>query len=245
MDLLEGGLWGFVGGAALILGAVVAVARPLSERTVGRIMAFGAGVLISALAFDLTEEAFEAGGTVPVAVGLVLGGAVFVAGDAAIGRRGMRERSTAGTHAPDTADPAALALGAVLDGIPESFVIGATVAHGEGVSLPIVVAVFLSNVPEALSATAGLRRQGWAPRRSVGLWLAVAVVGAVSAAAGAGVADSLSADWFAGVTAFAAGAVLAMLADTMMPDAFRSAGRGVGLITVAGFALAFLLSSSG
>jgi ZIP family zinc transporter len=247
VEILEGAFWGFVGGAALIAGAVLALVHDMSARAVGRIMAFGAGVLISALTFDLTEEAFAAGGTVPTALGLVLGGAVFVAGDELIGRREMRERARAGNReeADPGDDPSALALGAVLDGIPESFVIGASVTHGEGVALPVVVAVFLSNVPESLSAAAGFRKHGWAPRRSVGLWVIVTAIAAVSAAFGALVADSLSDAWFSAVNAFAAGAVLAMLADTMMPDAFRAAGRGVGLITVAGFALAFLLSTAG
>jgi ZIP family zinc transporter len=246
MEILEGAFWGFVGGAALIAGAVLALVHDMSARAVGRIMAFGAGVLVSALTFDLTEEAFAAGGTVPTSLGLLLGGAVYVAGDELIGRREMRERARSGAGDDDAGgDPSALALGAVLDGIPESFVIGASVTHGEGVALPVVVAVFLSNVPESLSAAAGFRKHGWAPRRSVSLWVAVTAVAAVAAAGGAAIADSLSDEWFAAVNSFAAGAVLAMLAETMIPDAFREAGRGVGLITVGGFALAFLLSTAG
>lgn len=245
MDVAEAALWGCVGGAALIIGALVALAHDMSPATVGRILAFGAGVLISALTFDLTEEAFEAGGTVPTALGLVLGGAVFVAGDELIGRRHMREQMRKGAMEMEDGDPSALALGAVLDGIPESFVIGASVTQGEGVALPVVVAVFLSNVPESLSAAAGFRMRGWTGARSVGLWVMVAAIATVAAALGALVADGLSDDWFAAVNAFAAGAVLAMIADTMIPDAFRDAGRGVGFITVVGFALAFLLSTAG
>ena len=244
MDVVEGALWGLVGGGALVLGALVAQAREMSAATIGRILAFGAGVLISALTFDLTEEAFKAGGTVPVAIGLVLGGAVFVVGDELIGRRQMREDMRTGAMREEQSDPTALALGAVLDGIPESFVIGASVTQGEGVALPVVVAVFLSNVPESLSAAAGFRLRGWTGARSVGLWVSVAAVATIAAAVGALVADGLSADWFAGVNAFAAGAVLAMIADTMIPDAFREAGRGVGFVTVVGFALAFLLSTA-
>ncbi len=245
MDVLEGALWGFVGGFALILGAIVAQAHEMSRAAVGLIMAFGAGVLISALTFDLTEDAFEAGGTAPTAAGLLLGGSVFVAGDALIGRREMRERKRSDTHqSEEEGNPSALALGAVLDGIPESFVIGASVTHGEGVALPVVVAVFLSNVPESLSAAAGFRLHGWTGGRSVGLWVVVAVVATLSAALGALVADGLADSWFALVNAFAAGAVLAMVADTMIPDAFRDAGRWAGFITVAGFALAFLLSTA-
>ena len=244
MDVAEGALWGLVGGGALVLGALVALARDFSDATIGRILAFGAGVLISALTFDLTEEAFEAGGTVPTAVGLVLGGGVFVAGDELLGRRRMREDMRAGRMREEESDPAALALGAVLDGIPESFVIGASVTQGEGVAVPVVVAVFLSNVPESLSAAAGFRMQAWSGARSVGLWAGVALVATVAAALGALVADGLSDEWFSAVNAFAAGAVLAMIADTMIPDAFREAGRGAGFVTVVGFALAFLLSTA-
>jgi ZIP family zinc transporter len=244
MDVAEAALWGFVGGAALIVGALVALAHEMSRATVGRVLAFGAGVLISALTFDLTEEAFEAGGTVPTAIGLVLGGAVFVVGDELIGRRSMRDEMREGTMTIEDGNPASLALGAVLDGIPESFVIGASVTQGEGVAVPVVVAVFLSNVPESLSAAAGFRMQGWTGARSVGLWAGVAAVATAAAAGGALVADGLSDDSFAAVNAFAAGAVLAMIADTMIPDAFRDAGRGVGFITVVGFALAFLLSTA-
>lgn len=231
-------------GGALIIRALVALARDMSRATVGRILAFGAGVLISALTFDLTEEAFEAGGTVPTALGLVLGGAVFVLGDELIGRRSMRDEMREGEMKMEDGNPASLALGAVLDGIPESFVIGASVTQGEGVAVPVVVAVFLSNVPESLSAAAGFRMRGWTGARSIGLWVGVAAIATVAAAFGALVADGLSDDWFAAVNAFAAGAVSAMIADTMIPDAFRDAGRGVGFITVVGFALAFLLSTA-
>jgi ZIP family zinc transporter len=246
VDVLEGAFWGFVGGAALILGAVIAQVHEMSKATVARIMAFGAGVLISALTFDLTAEAFQVGGTAPTAAGLLLGGAVFVAGDGVIGRREMRARAREGQDMTEemASNPQLLALGAILDGIPESFVIGASVTHGEGVSVAVVVAVFLSNLPESLSAAAGFRRLGWTPRRSIRLWVLVTIVATLSAALGALVADNLKDNWFAFVNSFAAGAVLAMIADTMIPDAFRDAGRWAGFITVAGFALAFLISTA-
>lgn len=246
MEILEGAFWGFVGGAALIIGAVIALVHEMSRQAVGRIMAFGAGVLISALTFDLTEEAFEAGGTAPTAGGLLLGGAVFVAGDALIGRREMRARAREGQDVRQEVEsnPQSLALGAILDGIPESFVIGASVTHGAGVSVAVVVAVFLSNLPESLSAATGFRHLGWAPSRSIRLWVIVTIVATLSAAFGALIADELSGQWFAFVNSFAAGAVLAMIADTMIPDAFKDAGRWAGFITVAGFALAFLISTA-
>jgi ZIP family zinc transporter len=140
--------------------------------------------------------------------------------------------------------PQSLVLGAILDGIPESFGYRPYVTHGEGVSVAVVVAVFLSNLPESLSAAAGFRRIGWTGRRSIRLWLIVTLVATLSAGLGAMVADNLKDNWFAFVNSFAAGAVLAMIADTMIPDAFRDEGRWAGFITVAGFALAFLISTA-
>jgi len=246
VEILDGAFWGFVGGFALILGAVIALVHEISRVAVARIMAFGAGVLISALTFELTEEAFQVGGTTPTAAGLLLGGVVFVAGDAMIGRRELRERAREGQPIAEEleSNPRSIALGAILDGIPESFVIGASVTHGGGVALPVVVAVFLSNVPESLSASSGFRRLGWTPRRTIGLWVKVTIVAVVAATLGALVADTIKDNSFAFVNAFAAGAVLAMIADTMIPDAFREAGRWAGFITVAGFALSFLISTA-
>ena len=169
---------------------------------------------------------------------------MFVGGDALIGRREMREQMRAGTMREEEGNPAALALGAILDGIPESFVIGASVTQGEGVAVPVVVAVFLSNVPESLSAAAGFRMRGWTGARSIGLWVAWPPSRRWRRRWARSWPTACRATGSRFVNAFAAGAVLAMIADTMIPDAFRDAGRWAGFITVAGFALAFLLSTA-
>jgi ZIP family zinc transporter len=243
MDAMaEAAFWGFVAGGALIVGAVAGLWLRPSQRTIGLIMGFGAGVLISALAFELTEEAFNTGGANAVALGLGAGALTFFAGDWAIDARGGHDRKRSGGEQA-SGSAGAIVLGAVLDGIPESAAIGLTLLEGGGVSGAVVAAVFLSNVPESLSAATGLRAAGHSRGWILWLWTGVALVSAAAAAIGYAAAGDASGDTVAFIQAFAAGAVLTMLADTMMPEAFQHGGRAAGLLTVFGFALAFLLST--
>jgi len=241
--VLEAAFWGFVGGFALLVGAAAGLLWRIPQRAIGLIMAFGAGVLISALAFELTAEAYRAGGLDSTAAGLALGSLAFFGGDRVLDRMGGADRKrSAGPGAGGAA--AGIVLGAVLDGIPESMAIGVSLLQGGGVSVAVVVAVFLSNVPESLSAATGMRATrspGWIRR----LWLAVAVVSAVAAGLGYAVLGDASTEWVAGIQAFAAGAILTMLADTMIPEAFEAEGRSpfTGVVTTLGFALAALLST--
>jgi ZIP family zinc transporter len=137
----------------------------------------------------------------------------------------------------------AIVLGTVLDGVPESAVIGLDLHGGEGVGVAFLVAVFLSNVPEAASATTGLRASGWSSGRIYGLWFLVALVAGIASAVGWAIAGAAGSEIYAFILAFAAGAILTMLADTMMPEAFQQGGKAVGLLTTLGFALAFAISS--
>ena len=241
-SVLEAAFWGLVGGFALVLGAVLGLELPASQRLIGLVMAFGAGVLISALAFGLTEEAYTRGGIDAVAGGMAAGAVAFFVGDWLIDRRGgnHRKRSGGEQEGPDSA--MAIVLGAVMDGIPESVAIGVSLVGGGAVAAPMVVAVFLSNVPESLSAAKGLTKSGHSPRYVIGLWTVVMVVSGLASALGYALLGDASGNVIAAVQAFAAGAILTMLADTMMPEAFEDAGRFVGLLTSAGFATAFVIS---
>ena len=217
-----------------MLGGVLAILRGsrISPVGVGFVMAFGAGVLISAVAFDLTEEAIEIGGGLATAAGLGAGALTYFAGDRLISSGG-----------DDEDDPQGIVLGALLDGIPESAAIGLTLLSGGGVSVSFIVAVFISNLPESISATAEL--EGRHSRRWIlGLWLAIAIASAIAAGLGYQLLGDASDDVVAFVKAFAGGAILCMLADTMVPQALRKAGDRVGLVTVLGFALAALLSTA-
>ena len=238
--MLEAALWGFVASSALLIGAAIGIWADIPRRIVALVMGFGAGALISALAFDLTEEAFALGGTGPTALGLAAGGLTFFVGDLllerAAARQGADDRRSGGAGL-------AIVLGALLDGLPESIVLGASLLGGTGVSASFLAAVFASNLPEGLAGARDLRDGGRRPAWILGLWLAVVVASSVAAGLGFGLLGDMAAGPAAIVQAFAAGAILATLADSLMPEAFEHGGIGVGLATVFGFSFAFFLST--
>ncbi len=207
-------------------------------------MAFGAGVLISALAFQLTEEAFQQGGADAVALGLAAGALAFFAGDWLVDRKGGNDRKRSGGRSKEGGG-SAIALGALMDGIPESVAIGVSLLSGNGVGIAVVAAVFLSNMPESLSAATGMRKDGRSNHYITGLWTGVMLASSLAAALGYAFLGNASYDLIAAIQTFAAGAILTMLADTMMPEAFEHGGSLVGLVTVLGFASAFFLSTMG
>jgi ZIP family zinc transporter len=237
--------WGLFAGSSLILGGGIGFWIPLSREVRGLIMGFGAGVLISAVAYELVDDAFAAAdGFAIVAAGLFAGAATFFVGDGLIDRMGGGERKRSeGTHAAAGGAALAIVLGIVLDGVPESAVIGLTLLEGAGVSVAMIAAVFLSNLPEAIAATTGLSRSGWARRKIFGLWALVTLVSGLSALVGYVVFDGAGPRALAFVLAYAGGAILTMLADTMMPEAFERGGRLTGLATTLGFAVAFAITA--
>lgn len=238
----EAALWGAVGASSLLLGAILGIALTIPRVVIGLILGFGAGTLICAVTIELTDEAFRLGGADAVVIGLALGALAYFAGDWAIERRGARDRmSSMGEQSEGSA--AALLFGAVLDGIPESAVIGITLLEGSGVGIPVLAAVFLSNLPESISSSTGMKKAGSSIGHVLGVWSVVVLVGAVAAALGYALLDGASDNAIGLIQAFAGGAVLTMLADTMMPEAFKRGGNLVGLFTVLGFALAYLLTT--
>jgi ZIP family zinc transporter len=252
--VIEAAFWGLVAASTLLLGAVLAIAIPWPRRAIGLIAAFGAGALISALTLDLTASAFAAAGIPAVTVGLALGAAAFSIGNYLI-HRGGPARHRKRSHGRQKDDPLGILLGTVLDGIPESVVIGISLLEGEGIGMAFLAAVAISNLPEAIAATTGLRSPhdpsrptgpgnapAWSVRRVLALWTIVMVLSAVAAGLGYVLLAGASPVITATIQAFAAGAVLAMLADTMMPEAFDEAGQAVGAVTVLGFAIGTLLT---
>jgi len=239
----EAFLWGLLAGSSLVLGGLVALYAPIRLRLLGLVMAFGAGVLISAVSFELVEEAFtQSHSASAVALGLFAGALVFYLGDEAIDHMGGGDRKRSG-GAQASGSGYAIVLGIVLDGIPESMVIGLGLLESGEVSAAVIVAVFLSNLPEAIAATHGLVTAGWQRTKILGLWALVMLVTALSSLAGYALFDAASDEAVAFVLAFAGGAVLTMLADTMMPEAFEHGGKLVGLATTLGFAVAFAVTA--
>jgi len=244
---MEAAFWGFVGGASLLLGAVLALVLPVPIRLVGLVMGFGVGVLISAVAFELTGAAYERAGALPVVLGLSGGALTFFAGDWLIDHQGGENRKDpTGTRAGAASSAASsLVLGALLDGIPESAAIGVSLLGGGSVGIAVVIAVFLSNIPESLSASAGMKKDGRSAGYILRLWTLVVLASTVAAALGYGLLGGAGDTTLAFTEAFAAGAVLTMLSDTMVPEAVEHAGDAVGLACVVGFICSFLLSMAG
>ncbi|GLZ39800.1 ZIP family zinc transporter [Actinokineospora sp. NBRC 105648] len=242
---LQAGAWGLVAGGALVVGAAVAWWVRVPARVVAGVMAFGAGVLISALAFDLVDEAERSGGLVPTAAGFLGGAGGYVLANALLARRGARHRKRSGGQQPSEAEAqgsgTAIAVGALLDGIPESVALGLSLVHGGGVGVAVLSAIFISNVPEGLSSAAGMKRAGRGAGYVFGVWGVIATACALSSALGyLGLRDAPP-EVIAVITSVAAGAILAMIADTMIPEAFERAHALTGLITTLGFLTAFAI----
>jgi zinc transporter, ZIP family len=227
--MLEALGYGALAASSLLIGAFLGLARDLPQRAVGLVLGFGAGALISSVAFELAEDGVRIGGGGAVGVGLAAGALTYYSCDSLV------ERRSGGAGG-------ALALGAFLDGIPEQLVLGIGLTTGEGVSVGLLAAIFVSNLPEAVGASNGMRAAGRKPATILRLWVAVTVVLTLATVAGFGIADSASGELLGGINGFAAGALIVMLVDSMIPEAARKAGRPAGLITTLGFALAAGLS---
>lgn len=230
--------WGAFTASSLVLGAVLALLRSWPERVIGLVLAFGAGALVSAVSFELFEDGIALGGGLPVGLGLGAGALTYFVLDRIV----EPEHPTGHDDHKGTAG-AGLALGAFLDGIPEQLVLGIGLAAGSGVSVSLLVAIFVSNVPESIGSASEMRAAGEPARRIIGLWLSVAIVCALATVGGYALADAVSNTFKAAVDGFAAGALLVMLVDSMIPEASSKAGRIAGLVTVMGFAVAAGLSA--
>lgn len=243
---LQAALWGLLAGSALVLGAGAGFFLQIPQRAIAGIMAFGSGVLISALSLELMEDAYNRGGFNSTALGFLSGAIIYTLANAILSRKGAKHRKRGGANQPSENESAgsgiAIALGSLLDGIPESIVIGLSLIAGGRVSLVAVCAIFLSNIPEGLSSAAGMRKAGRSASYVFGVWIGIALLCGGASWVGYGVFSGLSNEVVAATTAVAAGAILAMLVDTMLPEAYENTHEFSGLITVFGFLTAFFLS---
>jgi ZIP family zinc transporter len=225
--------WGAVAASSLVLGMLLGLARVWPSRLIGLVLAFGAGALLSAVSFELFEEGVKVGGAPSVGIGLALGAFAYFT----LSR--LVERLAPGGSSGGTS----LALGAFLDGIPEQVVLGLGLAAGSGVSIGLLGAIFVSNLPEAIGSANDMRASGSSRRQIRLIWIAVAVLCALATPLGYVLATHTGGHFQAVINGFAAGALLVMLVDSMIPEATEKSGRAAGLATTLGFAVAAGLST--
>jgi ZIP family zinc transporter len=242
----EATFWGFFSGGALVLGAALGYFARVPSSVIAGVMAFGSGVLISALSFELMEEAFKVAGLAAATSGFLLGAMIYAAANHLLAILGARHRKRSGTQQPSEegqgGSGVAIAVGALIDGIPESIAIGLSILHGGAVSVATVAAIFLSNLPEGLSSSAGLRKAGRSAAYVIGVWTAIAVACGFASLAGYKVFGAFSPFVVGATTAVAAGGMLAVVVDTMIPEAFTGTHDWPRRFVILGFLVSFTLT---
>ena len=235
--MLSALLFGLVASSALVVGAVAGAYWTPPRLLLASALAFASGALITALAFDLFEESFRRGGAWLSAIGLLAGAAAFVVADDLLDRHIQGAGSGVSAFA--------LLAGVTLDGVPENMALGVSLLETSGASaLTLLVAIFFSNLPESLGGAVGMRQQGRSRRFVIGVWSATAILLAAAVVLGNVALSSAGEEPLAVLLSFAGGAVLASLADTLMPDAYRQGGAWVAFATAAGFLLSFLIAEA-
>ena len=262
-------VFGLIGSSALVIGGAIGAYWRAPHQISGVLLAFASGTLISALAFELFPEAVHLGGLWPAGLGLIVGGLTFVvvntaldswvarsAGDpqqvpalsleAAEDVSGAQAQQTerveeAATGGARAAVGFALLAAVTLDGVPENLALGVSLLSGGG-SIVLLVAIFCSNFPESLVGAVAMRRGGRSAAFAIGIWSLTAVLLTAAVVFGREVFARLPEEHLAFPLAFAGGAVLASLADTLMPEAFEHGRPLNSMATAAGFLVSFVLS---
>jgi ZIP family zinc transporter len=245
---LSAGLWGLLGASSLLAGAALAFLVNLPRWATAGIMSFGCGVLISAVAYDLLEDGFQEGGILPIVLGAIAGSVAYALADWLVSRKGAQNRKQSGQGEQQNASEGGglvIAIGSLLDGIPESIVLGLGLLSGKGISLAILAAIFLSNLPEGLSSALGMKAAGRSKSYIFGLWITIIILSALASSVGAAAFGSAPPQVIAAVNAVAAGALLTMVVNTMIPEAVKGEQNLTGTLVVLGLLVAFVLSNAG
>ncbi|MCC2527562.1 ZIP family metal transporter [Bacillus halotolerans] len=235
-------MWGGISGSAVLLGALASMFLPIRKRIIGYIMAFGTGVLIGAAAYELLEDAVKNGGIVSTGAGFIAGAVVFTLFDYAVSKRGASQRKRSGRQAAAGSGGIAIFIGTIMDAVPESIMIGASLLEKQSVSFLLVIAIFISNIPEGLSSTAGMKNSGYSKAKILLLWAAVLMISIFASWSGYYFLDGAPEEMMSAIAAFAGGGIIAMIASTMMPEAYEDSGPMTGLIAALGLLTSLILN---
>jgi ZIP family zinc transporter len=239
--LLQSAFWGAFAGSSILIGALIGLYTDLPKKVTGLIMSFGTGVLIGAASFELLTESIREDGVLTTSIGFLSGAFVFTISELFITKKGGNERKRTKKRS-DNHSGLSIFIGTIIDAIPESVIIGVSLLEQGTVSYLMVIAVFLSNFPEGLSSTVGLKKDGYSKKTLLIMWLIVVLLASLSSLLGFSLLQDASTTLLSFISAFAAGGIMAMVASTMMPEAFEEGGAIVGLISSFGLLCSLLLS---
>jgi zinc transporter, ZIP family len=239
--LLQAALWGAFAGSSILIGALLGIFKDLPKRITGLIMSFGTGVLIGAASFELLTESVNEGGLLATSIGFLSGACIFTFSELLITKRGGHERKRA-CKTNSNHSGLSIFIGTIIDAIPESVIIGVSLLEQGTVSYLMVIAVFISNFPEGLSSTVGLKKDGYSKKTLLLMWTVVVILASLSSLLGYSLLRDASTTILSFISAFAAGGIMAMVASTMMPEAFEEGGAIVGLIASLGLLCSLFLS---
>jgi ZIP family zinc transporter len=241
--MLEVLIFSIINGSSVILGAIIGVFKELNRKTIAAFMAFGSGALICALTIGLMEEAFDLGGFDAVIIGFLFGGLLFIGGDYLIHFFGGRKHKQHHlTRYQGASSSLMIALGSALDGVPESIALGIALSSNQAIGFMLITAIFISNFPEGISSAGGLKREGFSRRTILSIWILVGFSMMIATILSFLFLHNLDPNIIGILEALAAGAILAMLTDSMMPEAYKDGGYPIGALTILGFLVAFIMS---
>ncbi|WP_227935432.1 ZIP family metal transporter [Alkalihalobacillus deserti] len=243
-SVLLAAMWGGIAGSSLVLGALLGIYKEIPTKISAFVMAFGTGVLIGAATFELLSDAIKEGGILYPSIGFLLGSTLFIMIELFISKKGAKERKRSKGNPPGHSGMA-IFVGSVIDAIPESVIIGVSLLESKSVSWVIVIAIFISNFPEAMSSSIGLKKDGYHKGKILFLWLMVMMLSSVSSLLGFLLIDSSSTLLITAIGAFAAGGIFAMVSSTMLPEAFEEGGPIVGYISALGLLTSLILTYFG
>ncbi|WP_366163649.1 ZIP family metal transporter [Bacillus infantis] len=236
-------MWGGISGSAVLLGATASMLLQIPQKVIGLIMAFGTGVLIGAASYELIGNAVIEGGILATSIGFLSGAILFTILDSIVSRRGADKRKRS-SHMAARSGGMAIFIGTVIDAIPESIMIGASLIEGQSVSFLLVVAIFISNIPEGLSSTAGMKKSGYSYAKIFLLWFTVLAISAIASLSGYSLLAGAPAEVMAGIASFAGGGIISMIASTMMPEAYEDSGPVTGLVASLGLLVSIILDNA-
>lgn len=235
--------YGILSVLPLIIGAIFGSWFKVKEKVIGIIAALGAGAMIGALTFGLMEESFKLGGMDNAIIGFIAGGLIFILGDLIIIKIGGRGHKR--IYQTKNSTGWGIVLAAILDGIPEAIALGVSLLINQNLGLLVLIGIILNNLPEATSSAYDLKTSGKSARSIILTWVFVSIVIFICVILGNTIFADMSTHVNSTVQAFAAGSILAMIASTMMPEAYKESGLDASLATVLGFLMIFILSKAG